>query len=120
MQTEHATNKQMALVMGWTLTGNVWIDKDGNKTGYVAYDPRWFTINAWHPIADLNHAARVEARLAELGLYVEYVQEIIHTIELISPDLQGVFSGMFRVMTASAQTRCDAAWATWQAWKEQK
>jgi hypothetical protein len=113
--TEHATNEQMATIMGWTLDGSIW-----HTIGFFRYhnnpqlnvgDPEEY----WNPIENLNHAALVEARLAELGLHDGYVQIMRVFFRDVSPS-----NITWMLITASAQTRCDAAWATWSAWKEQQ
>lgn len=85
--TEHATNEQCALIMGWSRPTN------------------------WEFTTSLDAVALVEARLAELGLghaYATYLYQV------------GQFRHIYQFVTASAQTRCDAAWATWQQYRQDK
>lgn len=113
----HATNEQMAEIMGWTLVeGHYWHNADGWVFPF-SNDETLKHFAYFNPIADLNHAARVEARLAELGLIVGYFQ---HLIQLVQMDKHDIYEYQwFAVITATAQTRCDAAWATWQQYQEQ-
>jgi hypothetical protein len=115
---EHATNEQMATIMGWTIgTRQRWLDKRQWR-GYTN-DPSHYKY--FNPQADLNHAALVEARLAELGLTSSYIENILNVLQI---DADAYFSAemtvIYRLVTAPAQTRCDAAWATWQQWKGQQ
>ena len=116
--TEHATNEQMALVMGWRLARGFYYLPDRRYAGYRQFQevpvllstPRE-GVQFWNPIADLNHTALVEARLIELDLghaYATYLYQI------------GQFRHIYQFVSASAQTRCDAAWATWQAWQQRE
>jgi hypothetical protein len=111
--TEHATNAQMAAIMGWTFTYGEWLTADGNPTGYTNIPGRYDYFDPRH---NLNHTALVEARLAELGLQIQYGNALWDYIKGPFPSR---VSELFPWITAPTQTRCDAAWATWQAWKEQ-
>jgi hypothetical protein len=105
----HATNEQMAIILAWIKHEGPasWYWSDSNDRYIMQYKD-------FNPIANLNHAALVEQRLAALGLELQYVSHIGR----LNKDAHGA-STMWRYITASAQTRCDAAWPTWQAWKEQ-
>lgn len=112
--TEHASNEQMAEIMGWHLSGGYWVDAQGKWV-----DEYVNTIGSgceyWNPIDNLNHAALVEARLAELELDTYYT----HHLKLLILQQKGICNE-YDIATAKAQTRCDATWATWQQYQKDK
>jgi hypothetical protein len=118
--TEHASNEQMAEIMGWHLSGRYWENEDNHWVPQWVNDPDDETWDYFNPIDNLNHAALVEARLAELGLKQEYARQVFHLVYTFNPDYEALEGPNYYLITASAQTRCDAAWATWQQWKEQQ
>lgn len=115
--TEHATNAQMAEIMGWYEYERYWYDKTDTFVwrSNIPEDKKYF-----NPITDLNHAALVEARLAELGLQNRYMRHLTSVIARQITDRPIVIVNDFLIATASAQTRCDAAWATWHAWQQRE
>jgi hypothetical protein len=116
----HATNEQMAIILGWIKHEGPasWYWSDNNDQYIMQYKD-------FNPIADLNHAALVEQRLAELGLMHDYLNKLILSL-VWDRETPPVGTSDYRFLlwelcaTATAQTRCDAAWATWHAWKEQQ
>lgn len=119
---EHATNEQMALVMGWHRAegGPILYTDDGHYANFAlwGFKYQW----TWNPIENLNHAALVEQRLRELKLQNEYIEALRRFIlKEIAPHLTDAMTvATIHLVTASAQTRCDAAWATWQTWQQRE
>lgn len=119
----HATNEQMAEIMGWHRAegGPILYTDDGHYTNFAlwGFKYQW----TWNPVENLNHAALVEARLIELRNTLKWRfrnQYIDNLYELLGiTDDMSEYTKAWTAANASAQTRCDAAWATWQAWKEQ-
>lgn len=109
----HATNEQMAEVMGWHKGEYSWVDPEGSTPFFIeeGYND---SEDWWNPIANLNHVALVAARLRGFGIEQEYMGIVVSILRME----EAGFS-YWRMFTASAQTRCDAAWAAYQAWKEQ-
>lgn len=111
------TNENMATVLGWQLVDGEWLDKDGYNTTFTNNPDR---DDCFRPIADLNHTALVEARLSELDLTQGYIE---HLLNLLSIDADAYYLAstavIYHLVTAAAQTRCDAAWVAYSAWKEQ-
>lgn len=109
----HATNENMAEVMGWERRFSEALNKD-----IYLYNDQWLPIHLipFNPIADLNHAALVEARLRELEL-IYFYYNLLHAYAMLT----GTDTGYLEyIISAPAQTRCDAAWAAYAAWKEQQ
>lgn len=116
----HATNENMAEVMGWQLIdGRYWYTITG---GYTHFSNSSLDKGKYfNPTADLNHAALVEARLYQLGLVVEYMEQLLIMLNIDTDAyLAGEALPGYQLITATAQTRCDAAWAAYSAWKEQQ
>lgn len=108
--TEHTTNEQMIEILGWTLGGIHYVNEKGQPTGYSSDVVDWTHLN---PIDNLEHVSIVEARLAELDLDTYYTRHL----KLLILRQKGICNE-YDMVTASPQTRCDAAWATWTAWME--
>lgn len=114
----HATNEQMIELLAWSLDGIHYVNEKGQPTGYSSDVVDW---NHFNPIDNLDHASIIEARLAELNLRNEYIEALRRAIlnEIAPHQTDAMTVATIHLVTASAQTRCDAAWAAYQAWKEQ-
>lgn len=110
----HTTNEQMSKVMGWTTV----LSNGKEYAGWFGWKDVMGSIpvEAWKPTADLNHAALVEQRIRELGLEQQYLEAVLFH-EGNPTNMTEAFK---RLLFASAQTRCDAAWQVWQQWKKEQ
>ncbi|HEX6293383.1 MAG TPA: hypothetical protein VFZ66_29650 [Herpetosiphonaceae bacterium] len=109
---KHATNGQMAEIMGWTLDGSIYYTSDGHIVGFFPIGSGFKFEAEWNPIARLDHAALVEARLDELGLKMQYMRALTELLK----DERGR-SSAWGFVTAKAQTRCNAALQAFEASK---
>lgn len=111
----HATNEQMAEIMGWTLEESGWYDIPDHRGNWTYSNKPKTLLAFFDPTHDLNHTALVEARLRELGIEQEYMGIVASILRMEETGFS-----YWRMFTASAQTRCDAAWTAYHAWKEQR
>lgn len=116
----NATNEQMALVMDWGHDNDTytWHDAKGDLV-FADYD---MYPDGFNPIADLNHTALVEQRLEDLGLAGHYISYLYVYVMHGTDDLdrrRRSYHNLphWRLATAPAHIRCNAAWDVWEAYQ---
>lgn len=96
-------------IMGWSMNEekDTWYD----KAGYVMAQTHVYqSSGAWNPFVRLSDAFMVQARLAELKLQFEFVEELEEILEYDMPDSCYVGYQAFAFTNAIAAQRSEAAY----------